>query len=267
MAEDTKEKKSKIKTIYTFLVDREEEVEQTETKKVKNKETGKMEDVKETRVIKESIPYRVIIRQPGRREMEEADMEYSIEMSKCIKNGILTKAMLAKQYSDTGGLMTEEDAKFLDRQYGQLADLQNKFTKLSTKQKRTKVDEDKISQITEDLASTRKVIIDLETNYSSLFNHTADSKAQNKAIMWYLVNLVSIKKDEDEDEMLEPLFKGETFDEKRDYYYDLEEEGEDEIFNLVNNKLTTLLSFWYFSTSATKEDFERLENDIEEGNV
>ena len=111
------------------------------------------------------------------------------------------------------------------------------------------------------------MIIDLETNYSSLFNHTADSKAQNKAIMWYLVNLTSIKKDEDEDEMLEPLFKGESFEEKKDYYYDLEETGEDEIFNLVNNKLTTLLSFWYFSTSATKDDFERLEKDIEEGNV
>ena len=263
---DTKDKKE-LKTIYSFLVEKEEEVEQTETKKVKNEETGKTEEVKETRTVKESIPYRVIIRQPGRREMEEADMEYSIEMSKCIKNGILTKAMLAKQYSDTGGLMTEEDAKFLDRQYGTLADLQNKFTKLSAKQKRTKTDEEKLKEITEELASTRKVIIDLETNYSSLFNHTADSKAQNKAIMWYLVNLTSIKKDDDEDEMLEPLFKGEDFEEKRDYYYDLEESGESEIFNLINNKLTTLLSFWYFSTSATKEDFERLESDIEEGNV
>ena len=256
-----------IKTIYSFLVEKEEEVEQESTKKVKNKETGKMEEIKETRTIKESIPYRVIIRQPGRREMEEADMEYSIEMSKCIKNGILTKAMLAKQYSDTGGLMTEEDAKFLDRQYGHLADLQNKFTKLSTKQQRTKSDEEKLKEITTDLASTRKVIIDLETNYSSLFNHTADSKAQNKAIMWYLVNLTSIKKDDDDDTMLEPLFKGDSFDEKGDYYYDLEEDGQDEIFNLVNNKLTTLLSFWYFSTSATKEDFEKLESDIESGNV
>jgi hypothetical protein len=256
-----------IKTIYSFLVDREEEIEQESSKKVKNEETGKMESVKETRTVKENIPYRVIIRQPGRREMEEADMEYSIEMSKCIKNGILTKAMLAKQYSDTGGLMTEEDAQFLDRQYGHLADLQNKFTKLSTKQKRTNADEEKIKDITTDLAATRKVIIDLETNYSSLFNHTADSKAQNKAIMWYLVNLTSIRKDEDEDDMLEPLFKGESFDEKRDFYYDLEENGDDEIFNLVNNKLTTLLSFWYFSTSATKEDFEKLESDIEGGNL
>jgi hypothetical protein len=257
----------KVKTIYSFLVDKEEEIEQESTKKVKNKETGKMEEVKETRTVKENIPHRVVIRQPGRREMEEADMEYSIEMSKCIKNGILTKAMLAKQYSDTGGLMSEEDAQFLDRQYGHLADLQNKFTKLSTKQKRTKEDDSRIIEITEDLASTRKVIIDLETNYSSLFNHTADTKAQNRAIMWYLVNLVSIKKDEDEDDMLEPLFKGESFEDKKDYYYELEENGENDIFNLINNKLTTLLSFWYFSTSTTVEDFENLEKDIEAGSV
>ena len=53
----------------------------------------------------------MILKEPNRRQIEEADMEYSIEMSQCVKRGILTKAMLAKKYSDSGGLLAEEDAK------------------------------------------------------------------------------------------------------------------------------------------------------------
>jgi len=53
--------------------------------------------------VAEVEPVRVILKEPNRRQIEEADMEYSIEMSQCVKRGILTKAMLAKKYSDTGG--------------------------------------------------------------------------------------------------------------------------------------------------------------------
>ena len=59
----------------------------------------------------------MILKEPNRRQIEEADMEYSIEMSQCVKRGILTKAMLAKKYSDSGGLLAEQDAKNLSKKY------------------------------------------------------------------------------------------------------------------------------------------------------
>ena len=65
---------------------------------------------------------------------------------------------------------------------------------------------------------------------------------------------------------LEPYFKGDTFDDKLNYLYDLEED-EDPLLDLVYDKLTAFVSFWYFSVSATKEDFENLEKDIEEGTL
>jgi len=36
---------------------------------------------------------------------------------------------------------------------------------------------------------------------------------------------------------------------------------------LVYDKLSAFISFWYFSTNASKEDFEELEQDIEEGTL
>ena len=81
------------KIIHKFTVSKEEEVEEESTSNKKNKETGEMEKVTTTKMVKKSVPYEVIIYQPSRRQIEDADMEFSVEMSKCIKRGILTKAM------------------------------------------------------------------------------------------------------------------------------------------------------------------------------
>ena len=133
-----------MKEIYSFTVELEKEVERSVEKTIINKETGKEEKVSVNEKFTEKEPVRVVLKEPNRREIEEADMEYSIEMSQCVKRGILTKAMLAKKYSDTGGLLAEEDAKNLNAKYGELADLQTNFTKLATKTgKKTDEDEEK----------------------------------------------------------------------------------------------------------------------------
>ena len=253
-----------MKEIYSFSVDVEREVEETVKKKRKNKEPNKMEEVSIEQTVKKEVPIRIILKEPSRRQVEEADMEFSIEMSKCIKKGILTKAMLAKKYSDSGGLLSEEDAMSLTKNYGELGDLQTKFTKLSTKPKKTKADEEKIKDLLGEMADVRRAIVDMETSYSSLFNHTADNKAQNKVILWYLVNLSHYQIDEEDDPV--PFFSSEESEDKIEEYYDLDENGDD-IFDLAKNKLTTFLSFWYFSTNASKEDFDNLNKDIDEGNI
>lgn len=157
-----------MKEIYSFSIDVEKDVTENVTKKRKNKETGKMEEYSVEETSKKPVPVKIIIKEPNRRDLEEADIEYSIEMSKCIKRGILTKAMLAKKYSDTGGLLTEDDAKVLTRRYGELGDLQNRYSRLSSKPKKEKKDEDKLSSLLGEMAEKRRDIVDMETSYSSL---------------------------------------------------------------------------------------------------
>ena len=127
-----------MKEIYSFNVDIDKEVTEEVVKKRKNKESGKMEEVTLQETVKKPVPVKIIIKEPNRKDLEEADIEYSIEMSKCIKRGILTKAMLAKKYSDTGGLLTEEDAKLLTRRYSELGEMQNRYSRLSSKPKKEK---------------------------------------------------------------------------------------------------------------------------------
>ena len=227
----------------------------TEKQKVKEKQI-----VKETRTENETKEHVFVITQPTRRQMEEADMEYSIEMSRCVKQGILTKAMLLNKYSDTGGIMSEAEAKDLSEMYGKLSELQTEFTSWKLTDKQTFSDHQK--QVVEDMASLRRAIAKTETNFSALLSHTADNKAQAKVISWYLVHLTH----KEVDGKLDEYFKGDSFDDKKDYLYSLEE-NEDDLFAALYDKLTAFVSFWYFSVSANKEDFKNLEKDIEEGNL
>mgnify|MGYP003681594406 FL=1 len=103
------------KVIYQFEIKKEEQVEEESTRNKKNKDTGETEKVTTSKIVTKEIPYKIKIYEPSRRQVEDADMEFSIEMSKCIKKGILTKAMLAKKYSDSGGLLSEEDSTELMR--------------------------------------------------------------------------------------------------------------------------------------------------------
>ena len=130
-------------------------------------------------------------------------------------------------------------------------------------EEKTEKDKERESSLTESFAELRKEIVELETTYQTVFNHTADTKAQNKTILWYMLNLSYVKSGDSEPV---PLFEGSNDEQKQDSYYIMDEKGDD-IFDLAKEKLMTFVSFWYFSQSPSKEDFSNLEKDIEEGNV
>ena len=122
-----------FKELYSFTVDEEKEVEKTHTRK--NKKTG--EETTVTKKVIEKVPVQVRLKRPSRRELEDAELEYSVEMSRCVKRGILTKAMLYKKYSDTGGVWSEEDAKEYGRLYKEIFDIQNEYARLELVEKKT----------------------------------------------------------------------------------------------------------------------------------
>jgi len=197
-----------FKELYSFSLDREEEVEKETSRK--DKKTGDV--IKKIKKVKEKIPYTIRLKRPSRRELEEAELEYSVEMSNCVKKGILTRAMLYKKYSDTGGVYTDDEAQDYGKIYKDLLTLQNEYVRMDSVDKPTEKQKEKLEKIKDDLASSKKKLVEFESNMHSLFDHTADTKAQNKLLLWYSLMLTHIQGEEDEKPI--PYFKGETFEEK-----------------------------------------------------
>jgi len=248
------------KELYNFTIfeDKEIFVEETTTDEV----TGQEITIKKKTV--EKSPIQITLKKPTRRQIEEADLEYSVEMSRCIRKGILTKAMLAKKYSDTGGLMSETESTKLVELYKDIYDLQNENIKLEAITNKTEEIQNKISTVVGKSTEVRKNIVEIESSYRALFDHTADSKAQNRIILWYIINLTYIKKQADES--AKPYFKGKDFEDKLQSFYEKEEESSQQYLQL-SRKLSTLVAFWFFNQASSVQDFEELDRKIESGEL
>lgn len=249
-----------FKLLYQFTVDEEMEVEKESSRK--NKKTGEVTITKKK--VKEKVPVEVKIKKPSRRQLEDAELQYTIEMSKCIKQGILTKAMLIKKYDDTGGAFTEEGQKEYMKLYKRIFEYQNEYVKLDSATKLDKEQKERIEFLREEIATVKRDLVEVETNLQGLFEHTADVKAQNKLLLWYALHLTYVQRPDDE----EPIqyFQGEDYDEKIEDYYNKEEENS-ELYQQVIKHVSTTLAFWFYNQASSQEEFEQLMDKVEKGEL
>ena len=245
-----------LKEIYNFTIYEETE-KSVET--ISKDESG--DEIKVTKKVTEKTPVKVILKRPSRRQIEEADLEYSVEMSRCVKKGILTKAMLVKKYSDTGGLMSETEAKTLYQLYQKLMELQRDYTENETVNKAEPNRKKKSEELTLEMTKVRDQIVKTEMAYQSLFDHTADMKAQNRLLLRYIIHLASIQGEEDS--KASPYFKGEAFEDKLEDYYQKEESENLQYFEIAR-KVSNIAAFWFYNQASTKEDFDGLLSDKSE---
>ena len=247
--------------LYSFTVDTEKEIEKQETKQEGD------EKITVTKKVKEVVPVRIVIKKPNRRLNDEAEMHRAVKMSQCIKEGIVTKAMLTKKYADTGGVLSELEAKEYLSKYNRLMDLQVDWAKLSVTKKKEKGHAAKLKKLIGEMNTLRREVANTESAHADIFNNTADVFALKQEILFYTLMLSYIaEEDEEGNETLVPYFEGNTFSEKIDSYYEKEDNPSD-FYIRVSTKLTYIITFWRNGAAMSKEDFEGVEKDIDEGNL
>lgn len=238
------------KKIYEFTISKEEEVDKVETK---------IEDGKEitiTSKVKEQLPRKFFIKKPTRALFEEAELFYAVKLSEGIKAGLLTRSLLSKRYSNDGGALSEQDkGKYADL-YLKLFDKQNEFQKLSIidKNDRNKEDQEYFDKLSAEIINLRNEIQDFEIAQASLFDQTAENRARNKTILWWILHLSYLIDKENKEAC---LFGDGSFDEKL-AAYDGFEESQDEWLKNVVKKFAFYVSFWYMGRASSQEEFEKL---------
>lgn len=242
-----------MKELFSYTIKVNKEIEKTETKE----ENGQTTTI--TQKVKEDVPVKIIIKQPSRKNLEDAELQFSIEMSNCIKKGILTKGMLTKKYSDTGGVLSEDDAKELVHLYNKITQLENDVLRLNSK---SELDREAEAKVINEITTLRMRMVQVESSYRALFDNTADNIAQNNVIRWFCLHMAHSQVIPDGN--IEPLFKGTTTEQKLESMHQMDE-NEDEIYKKAYRKLATFVSFWFFSKNAKHEDFKKLDDDIETG--
>ena len=251
-------------TLFNFSINIEKEVEEEAEKKSKrkNKETGKMEVVTSKEIVKvnKEVPYTFYIKKPNRTEMEDGDMFYSLELNKFIKMGLLTKAMLAKQYGNQGGVWSEKEQKIYSDLMYKMHQKQlevQQFSLLSKDGKLSKRQKEKLDQTVKEMAQSKRELTEYEMVQNSLFDHTADVKARNRCIMWYILHLTYFVEGEEDTPVYEQYFEGDSFEEKYLNYQDKEELA-DEIYEKVIDQISSVVTIWYISGNQEQENIKNM---------
>lgn len=243
-----------MNALYEFEINREV------TKKVEEKSTDK--DGKEITITKDEVetqPVTFAIQKPNRRLFEAGELYYGVKLSEGIKAGLLTRALLAKRYQDDGGPMSEPEKRRYAELYYQLAYQQDLLEKLKlnldkkSEEERNRAAADIMAEIT----FLQEELQEYELAQSSLFDQTAEKRAQNQTIMWWVLHLAYQKEGEDwgsvfgADNNLE-------FDEMLDKYDEIEERNEP-FWTEVIKKYAYFVTFWYTNGLSEQSQFEEVE--------
>lgn len=242
-----------MKWVYKFSINNKKEVEVTKTS------TGeKGEEITTKKKENKVVPIQFALRKPNRRMYDDAELFYGVKLSEGIKAGLLTKTQLAKRYDNDGGPFSSGQKKqysvLLLNVFERESDVQKiqlNLGNLSEKEKREKLTSSLI-----ELTELREEMREFEVFHSSIFDQTAEGRAKNTSIMWWV--LFSSYWKEEEDSEFSPVFDGKTFDTKIDSYDEIEDK-EDAFWNEVISKLAYFVGFWYGGRATNQEEFEEIE--------
>lgn len=229
-----------MKYIYTFKIN------SPITKKV---EIQKEIDGKPVTVLEDSIQdnyITYIIKRPNRSDYEEAEFIYDEKFSTDVRKGLLTRSEIIKRFAN-------EDV-MIKKVYEEYAKKENELQRVNLLEK-TEDNINRKTKLEQELLSILMEIQNFEVTKSSVFDHTAESRARNKTVFWWILNLAY--KIEDKKEV--SLFEGLTFEDKLKAY-DLLMEKEDKHLQEVIQRYFYFIPIWYSGQANKEEDFKKAED-------
>lgn len=251
---------TKITPLYEFTV-----TEKT-NKTVKKPQTIDGKDVVvETTETVES-PVKFLFKKPTRIDTREAELFYAMRVNYYIQEKkLMTRAMLLNKYSDNGGLISDSSSKELAKVQARLYEVQEELIVAGTQPK--KAVKQKIKKLKDEFALLQNQIIELHQYKTSLFSLTAESKAETDLTTWFAVNFIYFRRENDD---VQKMFGGSTFEEQENAYFELEE-NPTPIYSAAKEKIALTSALYAYNMGISAEEFasrmasiEKVDEKVEE---
>jgi hypothetical protein len=218
---------------------------------------------------KKTVKNKVCIRKPTPSQVEDGEFFYGQKFNEFINAGFLTKAMLGKRM---GNIMSDNDEDRMETVmlenleaskvvefYGGAKDLDEEQSK-------------KLEDAKKKFASTQKEIQEWQMAMSSQYSQTADAKAEQKLIEWFVFNFSYYEDKIDDKIEYFPIFQGETFEDKRAFYLKITDGDEDiknedllkakEIFDKSYDTLIKAITIWFNKMGEDQKGIDKAMKDL-----
>tara|TARA_R110002020_G_scaffold243332_1_gene456815 strand:+ start:28 stop:840 length:813 start_codon:yes stop_codon:yes gene_type:complete len=239
-----------MKRIYEFTVDKEEKVKEKTVKKAKDGS-----DITTEKEVEKTVPHKFFLRRPTRGMTDEAELYYGVKLAEGIKAGLLTRALLEKRFENDGGTRSDDE----NEQYKEIIDKLQKFHKDQSKileideKKRTSAHKKRLKELEKGIKPARRALRDLQMDEDNLYDETAESRARNKVILWWMLHLAHAEEDGKE----VGLFGEGDFEERLEKYDEIDE-GENIFDIVVARKFAYYVSFWFVGRPNSQKEFQEM---------
>ena len=203
----------------------------------------------------ETVTKKFALLKPNRRLREDGELFYAAETSRFAKAGVLPKAAWGTILSNGGGSISDQEREEYGKLLLKFRDLSFELQSILIKGEgeRTEAEKLRSNDLINDLENIRKDIQNFEASQIAIFENTAEAKARNRAILWWVMN-ISYEKNGDN---YLPIFKGDNFDEKLLEYDSFEEEDNKYEFLLsVIRRTMYLTTLWFLGRADSMDDFK-----------
>jgi hypothetical protein len=206
-------------------------------------------------VVKNNRKFAIL--KPNRRIREDGELFYAAETSRFAKAGVLPRAAWNTILSNGGGSISDKEREV----YGELllkfrdASLELQSILFKTEDQRSETEKTRANELTEDLDSIRKEIQSFESSQIAIFENTAEAKARNRTILWWVLNLAHEKINGNYEEVV----KGDSFNDKLDFYDNIENINNEFVLSVLR-RLTYLITVWFLGKAETEKEFEYFDN-------
>ena len=122
-----------------------------------------------------------------------------------------------------------------------------------------KMEKETFSNAIKKASVVREEIQSFELDQASLFDNTAENRARNKTILWWVLHLSYFL---EQDGSHTSIYGEGTYDQRLEKYDELEED-ENDFWVTLSKKLIYYISFWYVGRASSEEDFKNLVTEFE----
>lgn len=257
----------KNKTLFTFTVPVEKLVKESIASK---DETGA--NITIVKEVKKIVQRGVTILRLTRSQNDEAQMAYTKKLNRCISEGILTRTMLTKRFSDNGGVFSKFEAEEYNKNAMAIQDAQKSVREVFAKYPGQR-DVEKFSDEDRALIADAEITFQaasignqqLEEKYSNEFNNTAEALAVKERILF--LSLALAQWDKDGNGKFVHIFPGSTHEERYKALCDLEDNDEDaeeyKTYLLARTKLSYIMALIDAGRVSTQAEFERVNAELD----
>jgi hypothetical protein len=210
--------------------------------------------------LKNPIKRKFGILKPSRRLREEGEIYFAAEVSKFAKAGVLPKAAWNTILSDGGGTISEKDREHYGKLLLDFRDLAEQIQSIVIKDEylNSEEDKEKVKDLSSQMEEIKEEIQKFERSQISIFENTAEARARNKTILWWVLNLFY----EISNDTSKLVCDAKSYLDKLDIYDQIEETASEEnnqeskfILDLFT-RIGFLVTLWFVGKADSQKDFK-----------